>query len=97
MIYLAKKLPAYHHDEFKLQRYGEREQKGSDQKLSLHFPLTKVEQSTFNIKTNEDNHQQKHLSQLEQHQEEVFPCKFDDPIVDYLELMSSIDIKIFLS
>ena len=52
----------YHHEEFKLQRYGEREQKGSDQQLSLHFPLKEIEQSTFNIKTNEDSHQQNHLS-----------------------------------
>ena len=35
--------PAYYHDEFKLQRYGEREQKGLDQQLSLHFPLIEVE------------------------------------------------------
>ena len=35
--------PTYHHDEFKLQRYGERDKKCSDQKLSLQFPLTKVE------------------------------------------------------
>ena len=88
--------PAYHLEEFKLQRYGEREQKGSYQLLSLHFPLTKIEQSTFSIRTNEYGHQQKYLSQLEQQQEEVFPCKFDDPIADYLDSMSSIDVKIFL-
>ena len=88
---------AYHHDEFKLQRYGEREKKGSDQQLSLHFPLTEVGQSTFSINTNEDSHQQKHLNQLEQQQEEVFPCKFDDPIADYLDSMSNIYVKIFLS
>ena len=34
---------AYHHDELKLHRYGGREQKGSDQQLSLHFSLTEVE------------------------------------------------------
>ena len=44
--------PTYHRDEFKLQRYGEREQKGSNQKLILHFPLTEIEQSTFSIRTN---------------------------------------------
>ena len=33
---------------------------------------------------------------LEQQHKNVFLVGFDDPIADYLELMSSIDIKIFL-
>jgi hypothetical protein len=57
--------PAYHHDEFKLQRYGEGEQKGSDQQLILHFSPTKVEQSTFNIEISERNQQLQHF-QLDQ-------------------------------
>jgi hypothetical protein len=45
--------PAYHHDGFKLQRYGDGEQKGSDQQLSLYFPLTEKKQFTFNIDISE--------------------------------------------
>jgi hypothetical protein len=36
-------------------------------------------------------------NQLEQQYEEVFLFYFDDPIADYLEIMSSIKIKIFLT
>ena len=63
-----------------------REQEGSDQLLSLHFDPTKVEQSTFNIDISEGKYQQ---------HKKVFPVGFYDPLADYLELMSSIDIKIF--
>ena len=80
--------PAYHHDEFRLHKYGEGEMKGSDHLLSLHSDLTKVEQSTFNIDISEGKHQQ---------HKKVFPIGFYDPVADYLELMSNIDIKIFLS
>ena len=79
--------PTYHHDEFKLQRYGEREKKGSDQKLSLHFLLKEVEQSTFSINISEGKYQQ---------HKEVFPVGFYDPIANYLESMNNIDVKIFL-
>jgi hypothetical protein len=47
--------PAYHHDEIILHRYGEEEQKGSNQQFNLHFSSTKVEQSTFSIKISEIN------------------------------------------
>jgi hypothetical protein len=88
--------PVYHHDEFKLQRYGEEEQKGSDQQLSLHFPPTKGEQFTFNIDISEGN--QHHFNfQLKHCYEEVFLCDIYDPIENYLESMSSIYVKVFLS
>ena len=64
-----------------------REQEGSDQLLSLHFDPTKVENSTFNIDISEGKDQQ---------HKKVFLVGFYDPIADYLELRSSIDIKIFL-
>ena len=64
-----------------------REQEGSDQLLSLHFDLTKVEQSTFNIDINEGKDQQ---------HKKVFPVGFYDSVANYLELISNIDIKIFL-
>jgi hypothetical protein len=35
--------------------------------------------------------------QLDQQSKEVLLCEFDDPFADYLESMSSIDVKIFLS
>jgi hypothetical protein len=88
--------PAYHLDEIRLQRYGAGEQKGSDQLLSLHFSLTKVEQSTFSTEISESNQQLKY-SQLDQQLKEVFFHGFYDPITNYLESMSSINIKTFLS
>ena len=65
-----------------------RAQDDLDQLLSFHFDLTKVEQSTFNIDISKGKYQQ---------HKKVFPVGFYDPVDDYLELMSSIDIKIFLS
>ena len=65
-----------------------REQEGSDQLLSLHFDPIKVEKSTFNIDISEGKDQQ---------HKKVFLVGFCDPFADYLELMSRIDIKIFLS
>ena len=65
-----------------------KEQEGLDQLLRLHFDLTKVEQSTFNIDISEGKDQQ---------HKKVFPIVFYDPVADYLELMRSIDIKILLS
>ena len=54
--------------------------------MSLCFDLTKVEQSTFSINISEGKEQQ---------HKKVFLVGFYDPVSDYLELMSSIDIKIF--
>ena len=80
--------PAYHHDEFRLRKYGEGEMKGSDHLLSLHSDPTKVEQSTFNIDISKGKDQQ---------HKKVFPIGFYDPVAHYMELISSVDIKIFLS
>jgi hypothetical protein len=74
---------------------GEEEQKGSDQKLSLYFPLTEIKQSTFSIEFCEGN--QQHYSQLDQQLKEVFHYDFNDPFANYLESMSSMDVKIVLS
>jgi hypothetical protein len=88
--------PTYHHDEFRLQRYVEGEQKVSDQRFNLHFSSTKVEQSTFSIEISESN-QQLQYSQLEQQLEEVFLYGFKDPFANYLETMNNIHVKVFLS
>ena len=72
------------------------EKKGSDQKLSMHFSSTKVVQSTFIIEIKEDS-QHHFCLQSEQKLEEVFLYYFIDPIADFLESLSSIKIKIFLS
>lgn len=44
-----------------------------------------------------DNQQQHFSFQLEQQHGEVFLFDFNDPIADYLEIMSNLNIKIFLS
>jgi hypothetical protein len=62
----------------------------------MHVFPTDVKQPTFNIEINKGS-QQQHFSHLGQQQEEVFLGGFYDPIVDYLEIMSSLNIKIFLS
>ena len=80
--------PAYHHDEFRLHKYGEGEQKGLDQWLSLHSDPTKVEHPRFNIDLSKGKDQQN---------KNVFPVGFYYPVADYMELISSIDIKIFFS
>ena len=49
--------PAYHHGEYRLHKYCEGENKGSDKMLSLHFDPTKFEQSTFNIDISEGKDQ----------------------------------------
>jgi hypothetical protein len=75
---------------------GEEEHKGSDQKLTLYFPSTKITQSTFSIEFCEGKEQQQH-SQLNQQFKEVFFYDFEDPIADFFYSISSIDVKIFMS
>jgi hypothetical protein len=79
-------------------RYEEEddEMKIPDQQFIMHVSSTEVEQSTFSIEISEGKKQQ-HFFQLEQYHEEVFLCVFHDPIADFLESMSSINVKIFLS
>ena len=63
--------------------------------MSFHFPLTEEEQFTFNINISEGN--QHHFNfQLKHCYEEVFLCDIYDPIANYLEFMSSMDVKTFL-
>ena len=62
----------------------------------MHVSPTNIKQSTFNIQISKGSKQQ-HFSQLEQKQNEVFLGDFYDPVADYLESMSSIDVKTLLS
>ena len=88
--------PTHHSDEFKSQGYDEGEQESLDHQLIIHFSTSNTEQSTFNMDITE-SHQHKYFNfQLEQQLEEVFLFDFDDPITDYFEIMSNLNIKIFL-
>jgi hypothetical protein len=60
---------------------------GPDQQSTLYVSPAKIPQPTFNRETNE-------LSQ--QQIKEVFYYDFEDPFADFLESMSSIDLKKFL-
>jgi len=85
----------YHHDEFKLHKYGKEEQKGVDQKLSLYFSLSEEEPFIFNIYISEGN--QHHFNfKLKQYHDELFLCDIHDPFADFMKSMSNINIKIFL-
>jgi hypothetical protein len=70
-------------------KYGEEGEdlKGPDQQPTLYVSPAEIPQPTFNRETNE-------LSQ--QQIKEVFYYDFEDPFADFLESMSSIDLKIFL-
>ena len=57
---------------------------------------SEVEQSTINVEISESS-RQKHFIKLEQQHKNSFLIGFYDPIADYLELISSVDIKIFFS
>jgi hypothetical protein len=70
----------------------EGQHKGSDQKLILHFPPTEIKHSTFSIEEEQLQH-----SQLEQQLKEVLFYDFEDPIADFLDSISSMDVKIFVS
>ena len=67
-----------------------------EQQGITHPSQSEVEQSIVNIVITENN-QQQHFNKLEQQHKKVFLVAFYDPATDYLELMSIIDIKIFLS
>jgi hypothetical protein len=70
-------------------KYGEEGEdlKGPDQPPTLYVSLAEIPQPTFNRETNE-------LSQ--QQIKEVSCYDFEDPFADFLDSMSSIDLKIFL-
>jgi hypothetical protein len=66
---------------------GGEELSGPDQQSTLYVSPAEIPQPTFNRETNE-------LSQ--QQIKKVFCYDFEDPFADFLESMSSIDLKIFL-
>jgi hypothetical protein len=73
------------------------EQKGLDQQLVIHVSPTEVEQHTVKYEITESNQQKYFNFQLEQQLKEVFLYDFNDPIAKFLESMSNINVKIFLS
>ena len=79
-------------------RYEEEDDdlKSPDQQFIMHSSQSEVEQYTVNMETIESS-QQQHFIQLEQQHGEVFLCDIYDPISDYLESISNINVKIFLS
>ena len=79
-------------------RYEEEDDdlKSTEQQGITHPSQSEVEQSTINIVITESS-QQQHFIKLEHQHKKVFLVGFYDPVADYLELMSSIDIKMFLS
>jgi hypothetical protein len=76
---------------------GKEEQKVSDQKFILYFLPAEIKQSTFGTEFCEGKEEQLQHSQLEQQSKEVLFYDFEDPIVDFLDSISSIDVKIFMS
>jgi hypothetical protein len=80
-------------------KYGEEgeELKSPDQQSILHVSPARVEQPTFNSEISKGSFQHHFNFQLDQQFKKVFLCEFDDPIADYLDSMSSINPRIFLS
>jgi hypothetical protein len=76
---------------------GKEEQKGSNQKFSLYFPPAEIKLSTFGIEFCEGKEEQLQHSQLDHQFKKVFLYEFNDPIAGYLDSMSSINPRIFLS
>jgi hypothetical protein len=75
----------------------EEEQKELDQLYIMHVSLIEDERFVVDMEIG-GSHQQQHVNlQLEQLLKEVFHSDFYDPITDFLESMSSINIKTFLS
>ena len=75
----------------------EEEQKELDQLYIMHVSLIEDERFVVDMEIG-GSHQQQHVNlQLEQLLKEVFHSDFYDPITDFLESMSGINIKTFLS
>jgi hypothetical protein len=68
-----------------------------DQQSIVYVSPTDLEQPAFNNEISKGSFQHLFNLQLDQQSKEVLLCEFDDPFADYLESMSSIDVKIFLS
>ena len=75
----------------------EEELKDLDQQSILYVSLTDREQPAFNSEISKGSFQHLFNLQLDQQSKEVLLCEFDDPFADYLESVSSIDVKFFLS
>jgi hypothetical protein len=75
----------------------EGQQNGSDQKFSSYFPPAEIKRFSFIIEFCEGNEEQLQHSQLEQQFKEVFFHNFEDPIEDFLDSISSMNVKIFMS
>ena len=70
--------------------------KSPEQQGITHRPQSEVEKSTVNIVITKSS-QQQHFIKLEKQHKKLFLVGFYDPVIDYLELISSVNIKIFLS
>jgi hypothetical protein len=77
-------------------RLQEGQQKSPDQQSVLYVFQTDLEQPAFNSQISKDSFQHLLNLQLDQQSKEVLLCKFDDPFVNYLDSMSSINPRIFL-
>jgi hypothetical protein len=71
--------------------------KGPDQQSVLYVSPTDFEQPAFNSEISKGSLQHYLNFQLEQQSQKVLPYEFDDPFVNYLDSMSSINPRIFLS
>jgi hypothetical protein len=76
---------------------GGKELKSPDQQSVLYVFQTDLEQPAFNSEISKDSFQHLFNLQLDQQSKEVLLCKFDDPFADYLEPISSMNVKIFMS
>jgi len=71
--------------------------KSSDHQSILYVSPADLKRSTFSSEFGEGNEESLQHSQLEQQLKEVFFYDFEDPIADFLDSISNIDVKIFLS
>jgi hypothetical protein len=71
--------------------------KGPDHQSVSCVSPTDFEQPAFNSEISKGNLQHYLNFQLEQQSQKVLPYEFDDPFVNYLDSMSSINPRIFLS
>ena len=76
---------------------GGEELNSPDQQFIVYVSPIDLEQPAFNNVINKGSFQYLFNLQLEQQSKEVLFCEFDDPIARYLDSMSSINPKIFLS
>jgi hypothetical protein len=78
------------------QEEGEELNSPEQQSIVYVFPMD-LEQPAFNNEISKGSFQHLFNLQLDQQSKEVLLYEFDDPFADYLESMSNIDVKHFLS